>query len=250
VNARTGPPSPIGRIVIAMMASAGRPAGQDRLGAGLTPDQLAALRAALFDDTVRVIRRVRNVVHAVVCEPAAACVDVRGRVPRTTAVVSQGDGDLGSRLLMACRGFLSMGARSVVLVGADVPDLPADRLREAVALLAERTPRVVLGPADDGGCYLVGLTECHPTLFAGIDWGTSRALHQLLTRIPSLGLEAALLARWATVDTRAAVERVVARRTRAARHTRAWMHRLRLESSIEGPRRRGSARRARHAIQA
>lgn len=228
-----------GRVVIAMMARAPSAPGKSRLAPGLTPMQHLTLREALFDDTFDVVRHVRNVVHAVVYEPAAAADEVQARLPRGVLVVPQTDGDLGDRLLDACRHFCADGARGVVFVGSDLPDLPAGRIREAVAHLALGPDRVVLGPAIDGGYYLIAMRTCHPDLFTGIEWDSSRVFAQTVARARACGLEVVELAPWADVDTHADMARVVSRRTRAARRTRAWVRAVRASAArrarLEGP---------------
>jgi uncharacterized protein len=107
--------------------------------------------------------------------------------------------DLGERLAAAIADELDAGAPAVLAIGADAPHLPADRLREAALALAGGAD-VVLGPADDGGYYLVGLRRAAPTLFAGIDWGGSRVLGTTLVRAAASGLRVHLLPRDFDVD--------------------------------------------------
>jgi rSAM/selenodomain-associated transferase 1 len=97
---------------------------------------------------------------------------------------AQGAGDLGARML---RAFESALARSgcAILVGSDIPALSAQYLRDAERALAGDD--VVIGPAEDGGYVLVGLSRCDPELFRGIPWGGSEALAETRRRIAALG---------------------------------------------------------------
>jgi rSAM/selenodomain-associated transferase 1 len=219
---RDHPVDSAGRVVVAMMARAPAWPGKSRIAAGLSAVEHAALREALFDDTFDVVRQVRNVVHAVVYEPASAGEEVRARLPHGVLVVPQSEGELGERLLAACRRFCADGARGVVFVGSDLPDLPVGRIREAVAHLTLGPDRIVLGPATDGGYYLIAMRRCQPELFTGIAWGSERVLAQTLVRARRLALDVVQLDAWADVDTQADIARVVSRHTRAARRTRAW----------------------------
>lgn len=88
----------------------------------------------------------------------------------------QPDGDLGYRLIRAFyRGFRS-GAERVVIIGSDCPELRAKHLTQAYERLQNQD--LVLGPAQDGGYYLIGMTQTHRALFHNIDWGTERVFRQ------------------------------------------------------------------------
>jgi glycosyltransferase A (GT-A) superfamily protein (DUF2064 family) len=77
---------------------------------------------------------------------------------------------IGRSLFHAAQDLFAAGYRSVCLVNADSPTLPTEVLVEAVRLLREPGDRVVLGPAADGGYYLIGLKRFHRRLFEEIDW--------------------------------------------------------------------------------
>jgi len=105
----------------------------------------------------------------------------------------QGEGDLGARLASAFEACLaeSPGGRVVVL-GTDSPALSPARVDDAFRALAQHD--AVVGPAEDGGYYLLGLRRSMPTLFEGIAWGTSRVFGDTRAR-----LEAAKC-RWSLLD--------------------------------------------------
>jgi len=90
----------------------------------------------------------------------------------------QGEGDLGARMARAVGDALDEGAPRVVVIGSDCPGISPDLVGQAFNLLAEDSERVVLGPALDGGYYLVGMSRRHPELFRGIDWGTEHVFRQ------------------------------------------------------------------------
>jgi len=98
---------------------------------------------------------------------------------------SQGRGDLGARLLGAFEAALARASRAI-LVGSDIPALSAQYLRDAERALAGGDDAVI-GPAEDGGYVLVGLSRCDPELFRGIPWGGSEALAETRRRIAALG---------------------------------------------------------------
>jgi rSAM/selenodomain-associated transferase 1 len=107
---------------------------------------------------------------------------------------------LGRSLLHAVRDLLTAGYATVCLVNADSPTLPTDLLVRAVRGLADPGDRVVLGPAADGGYYLIGLKRFHPRLFEAIDWSTERVYRQTIMRADEIGLAVASLPEWYDVD--------------------------------------------------
>lgn len=115
----------------------------------------------------------------------------------------QGDGDLGERIARAFGDTFRRGARSVVVVGADCPELDAARMGEAFDALARAD--LVLGPAADGGYYLVGLRRAAamrtvPALFRDVPWGTGDVLEATLRLAREIGIASALLGELSDVD--------------------------------------------------
>jgi len=98
---------------------------------------------------------------------------------------SQGEGDLGARMRLAFESALARASRAI-LVGSDIPALSAQYLRDAERALAGGD-NVVIGPAEDGGYVLIGLSRCDAGLFRGIPWGGSEALAETRRRIAALG---------------------------------------------------------------
>ena len=82
-------------------------------------------------------------------------------------------------------------------------------LVRTAALLAAEADRVVLGPADDGGYYLLGMTAAHAHLFADIAWSTDSVAETTRLRAAQLGLEVVELPTWYDVDDQAALERLM-----------------------------------------
>lgn len=99
---------------------------------------------------------------------------------------SQPAGDLGERMLAAFAAVFADGSDRVVLIGTDCPDLSTNHLTEAFAALAQYD--VVLGPAQDGGYYLIGLRRPIPDLFVNMPWSTTIVAQRTLTIAAQLGL--------------------------------------------------------------
>lgn len=110
----------------------------------------------------------------------------------------QHEGDLGRRLERAFHDAFAAGAGRVVIVGTDCPGLDAALVRTAFERLEQND--VVLGPAEDGGYYLIGLRCKESALFARIDWGTERVLRQTLNAAEASGLRSSLLKPLGDVD--------------------------------------------------
>jgi uncharacterized protein len=123
-------------------------------------------------------------------------------LPQGFRLLLQRGEDLGERLFHATEDLLSAGFDSVCLVNADSPTLPDSLLREAMLALQAPEERVVLGPATDGGYYLIGLKRARRRLFQGISWSTSEVLAQTVERAREMSLDVHLLPEWYDVDDR------------------------------------------------
>jgi rSAM/selenodomain-associated transferase 1 len=168
-----------------------------RLAAASSPAWAAAAAAAFLHDTIERLSAVnarRVLAFAPLdAEPAFAAL-ARGRF----ALVPQEGADLGQRMAAFFGEQFDRGASPVVLVGTDSPTLPLAFVEQAFAAL-ERAD-VVLGPATDGGYYLVGCARRLPGIFDGISWGTSLVLEETVARLPA-GTRLGMLLPWYDVDT-------------------------------------------------
>ena len=111
----------------------------------------------------------------------------------------QGDGDLGQRMHGAFEDCFSAGAKATVVIGTDCPGVTPDILDQAFSALDDHD--FVLGPATDGGYYLVGLRRPIAQLFTGIDWGTGTVLRQTLAASEKAGVEITWLPPLSDIDT-------------------------------------------------
>jgi len=128
-----------------------------------------------------------------------------GRRLGVDRVVVQGPGSLGLRMQRQMRRGWREGAAAVVLIGSDLPELAADDLLAAFRALEHSA--LVLGPAGDGGYWLIGRRRPTPQVFAGIDWGSDRVLEQTLAQARRAGLSTALLAERHDLDRPADLDR-------------------------------------------
>lgn len=115
----------------------------------------------------------------------------------------QGPGDIGQRMGRAFEEASAGGVGAAIIVGSDIPGITAGILNRAFDQLDRKD--LVLGPAKDGGYYLIGIqTHCLnnalPGLFKSIDWGTEAVLPQTLRALDALGLTYSLLEPLCDVD--------------------------------------------------
>jgi rSAM/selenodomain-associated transferase 1 len=135
--------------------------------------------------------------------------------------------NFGDCLLHTVRSLLAWGHESAIVLNSDSPTLPTAVLVDAAEALAEPGDRMVLGPCDDGGYYLLGIKQPHRRLFEEVTWSTDRVFAQTLARAAELGLVPEVLPRWYDVDDAAALERLRRELAQgvgyAARHTAALL---------------------------
>jgi rSAM/selenodomain-associated transferase 1 len=114
----------------------------------------------------------------------------------------------GRSLLQAAQALFAAGHDSICLLNSDSPTLPTQLLVQAASALAEPGDRMVLGPAEDGGYYLIGIKSPHVQLFQNIAWSTDRVAEQTRARARALGLTIVELATWYDVDDAASLRRL------------------------------------------
>jgi rSAM/selenodomain-associated transferase 1 len=111
---------------------------------------------------------------------------------------SQGEGDLGSRMARSLFDAFQSGAKKVIIIGTDCPGVNV--LILAAAFKKLHTFDLVLGPAIDGGYYLIGLCQPIPELFANIEWGTAQVFQKTVEIAQKLKLSHTSLSPLADVD--------------------------------------------------
>lgn len=201
-----------GENVLALLTRAPGSGGKTRLFAalGVSPD--TALLTALLLDTLD-NARAAGVSVVVAVTPPSACDAVRawlspgsGRAGASLApggnlvVVAQPEGTIGDRMRDLFGTLLEQGAMRVALIGSDLPSITPALVRSAFAAIERDPAAVALGPASDGGYYLIAASRV-PPLFDGIDWGSARVLEQTIAAAALAGVRVHLLEPLADVDT-------------------------------------------------
>lgn len=211
--------------VLAVLTRAPSSGGKTRLFASLGLSFDPKLLTALLLDTLdgAAAPGVRRVVAVT---PAAACDEVRqivGDLVGDVEVIAQPDGDLGDRMRATMTVLLARGAPAVALMGSDVPHITAETIADACARMAEDPDALVLGPAEDGGYYLIAARRV-PEVFSGIEWGSDQVLAQTERAAAAYPFRVHRLETLTDVDT-ADDLRAAARSGRAPR-TAAWLSSL------------------------
>jgi uncharacterized protein len=193
------PPFPRGIIIFTRFPEPG--VTKTRLISALGAEGACRLHRALTEKIIALVHRVRKSL------PLAVEIHFSGGsreqmadwLGRDLEYVVQAGSDLGARMEQAFRRAFRRGWKQVVLIGSDLPDLTNSLIREAFRRLENHD--LVLGPARDGGYYLIGLKKNRPELFGNhIPWGTAEVLKKTRATAEQLGLTTAHLAILRDVD--------------------------------------------------
>jgi len=181
-----------------------------RLVPPLTPEEAAQLNVCFLRDTAAAIAKAcgttaRGVGVYTPIGAEGAYIDI---LPSDFELLPQRGDGFGERLAFATADLFQCGFSSVCLIDSDSPTVSADVYAGAVEMLSKAGDRVVLGPSDDGGYYLIGLKQTRRELFERIDWSTERVLDQTKTRARELNLDVSLLPTGYDVDDAATLRRL------------------------------------------
>jgi rSAM/selenodomain-associated transferase 1 len=192
-----------------------------RLTRLLTPEDAAHMSAAFLrdiTDNLAEAARQAAIDAYIAYAPAGATQLFDGMLaPGTRLVLADGSVEapasvqgFGRCLLHAMRALFDVGYAGVCVLNSDSPTLPTAYLRQAATSLLAPGKRAVLGPAEDGGYYLLGLQSPEPALFANIAWSTETVAADTQARAAAIGLKMALLPSWYDVDDPTSLRRLIA----------------------------------------
>ncbi len=198
-------------VLLAKRPRAGR--AKRRLAASMGREKAQAISQAFLLDTIALMVRVTSRRVIAFAPPSAAI--WFARLDGGAMLVPQPRASFGTRLRAALAAGLAQGGRAVV-IGMDSPTLPPETVRRAFRVLDRAD--CVLGPARDGGYYLIGARGAlPPTLFHAMPWSTSRVLPETLSRAQAASVRVALLPPWYDVDDAGSLARL-RRDRRGLRH--------------------------------
>ncbi len=171
-------------LIFARLPKAG--ANKTRLIPAIGRENATLVYRQLVDRTLSQVRQLvsERGCQSTVCYTGGSACEVRAAFGDDLTYCEQAGHSLGDRLHFATKSAFDAGAKRVVVIGTDCPSLTSSDLRSAFEHLGAHD--VVIGPAQDGGYYLIGLNAECASLFAGIDWSTSRVLEQTLHKAREL----------------------------------------------------------------
>lgn len=167
-----------------------------RLTPPLTAEDAAQLNVCFLRDLSRSISQATTKSSALgvgIYTPLGADSAYAGILSDEFFLVPQRGDNFGERLAFAAEDLFKIGFAAVCLINSDSPTVPPTSFVEACNELGKAGERVVLGPSDDGGYYLIGLKRMHRRVFEDIEWSTERVLEQTRQRAAEIGVEVHLL---------------------------------------------------------
>jgi uncharacterized protein len=182
-----------------------------RLTPPLTPEEAAMLNTCFLHDLGNAISLAGEQAPAKgigVYTPVGAESVYRKILPPDFFLVRQRGHDFGERLTLAMEDLFKIGFQSVCLINSDSPTVPATSFAAAANELAKPGDRMVVGPSDDGGYYLIGLKRLERRVFEDIEWSTERVLEQTMQRAVEIGLPIHQLPSGFDVDDRFTLQRL------------------------------------------
>lgn len=197
---------------IAVMAKASQPGRtKTRLVPPLTFAEAAAFNTAFLQDVAANIAAAncaaggRAIDGYMAFGPPGSEAFFRDILPAGVGLIECWHPNFGNCLFSAVLQLFEHGHGGAVVLNADSPSLPTALLKEAAEVLASPGDRAVLGPAADGGYYLLGIKSPHRRLFEDVSWSTAAVADQTLARAAEIGLDVHILPSWYDVDDVAAL---------------------------------------------
>jgi rSAM/selenodomain-associated transferase 1 len=189
---------------IAVMAKAPRIGrAKTRLVPPLSAAEAAGLSACFIRDASENIAAAAQqaaIEGYIAYSPPGAAAEFAPLVAEGTRLLAPRHIGLGASLCDAAEDLLAAGYGSACLVNSDSPTLPTSLLVDAAQALSLPGDRIVLGPAEDGGYYLIGLKQAHARVFEDIAWSTPLVFAQTVERAREVGLERRVLPMWYDID--------------------------------------------------
>ncbi|MFA5385194.1 MAG: TIGR04282 family arsenosugar biosynthesis glycosyltransferase [Eubacteriales bacterium] len=167
------------------------PEGKSRLSGILSPEQREALQWALLEDTIEKAAQLPELEIFLSLTPASQIDRMKMINLEGAQIIVQPDGGLGKRMLAAIQQLFGRNYAPVILTGTDIPALSPEHLAKALDLLEDY--QLVIGPAKDGGYYLMGMKYPEDRIFEDISWGSHKVLEETLTSCDRFGIRYYLL---------------------------------------------------------
>lgn len=170
-----------------------------RLQPHLSADECATLYASFIIDTVRLAMKIKSATIMVACHPSIEYPFFQNISDDFgISLIAQHGKDIGMRMGNCINYFLGIGYRKTLIIGSDSPDLPPEYIQDGFECLDSSD--MVVGPASDGGYYLIGGRRVLP-VFDGIPWSSSRVFETTIKIAEKQGITYSILDEWYDVDT-------------------------------------------------
>ena len=170
-----------------------------RLAAKIGKKDATKLYRCFIHDTFSGISLLKNIDIIAAYAPQNLISRVKRLVPLGVVVIPQKGRDLGERIQNVFSHLFSIGYKKIAIIGADSPDLPTEYIEKSFLLLKGKT-RLVIGPAEDGGYYLIAMSSEQKEIFKDIPWGTGTVFKETIEKAKRAGLKSAVLPQWYDVD--------------------------------------------------
>jgi len=172
-----------------------------RLVPHLSPMEAAEFADCLLKDRLAEMTAADNCDCALAYSPADARAVFEARCSSRFLLFPQADGDLGYRMHAIFRQKFADGFGAVIIIGTDIPDLTESVVAEGFSQLVSEDTDLVLGPARDGGYYLIGMKRPHHSLFKNMAWGTTKVLQTTTDIARKEGIRTSFLDTLQDIDT-------------------------------------------------
>jgi rSAM/selenodomain-associated transferase 1 len=233
-----------GIAVMAKASATGRT--KTRLVPPLTFEEAAAFNTAFLQDialNLLTAGRLAPIRGYMAFGPPGSDAFFHRHLPPGIGLIDAWFPDFGECLLVAIGELLSRGHGAAVVLNSDSPTLPTSLLVRTAELLAQPGDRAVIGPASDGGYYLLGLKRAHREMFERIHWSTGQVADQTIERAREIDIPLHVLPTWYDVDDIAAMQMLhaelreghsfdAALQPNEAAHTATLMERLVAQSGL------------------
>ena len=176
---------------LAIMSRVPSPEGKSRLHGILSPEQREALQWALLEDTIEKAAQLPELEIFLSLTPASQIYRMKMINLNGAQIIVQPEGGLGERMLAAVQLLFRQNYAPVILIGTDSPALAPEHLVKALDLLEDY--QLVIGPAKDGGYYLIGMRYPEDRIFKDISWGSHKVLEETMISCDKFGIKCCLL---------------------------------------------------------
>ncbi len=171
-----------------------------RLRPILSHDQCSSLAKCFLLDMVAKAEHIcGNVIVAF--SPKSGRQQLRDIIGEGLQIVPQEEGDLGERLVAVIDKAFALGFGPVIMTGTDSPTLPYEYIANAIEYLQIHENGITLGPTDDGGYYLIGVSKKLDGIFQDVTWSSDKVFAQTISNIKKIeGIDLLTLPQWYDVD--------------------------------------------------